>query len=84
MQTTTNLFGVIFPVQIIFIMLQRVVNMLQQIQVPRMFSFQHNFSLGATNSADQKRLSADTNVVGAGKYLLTNLCRTRNCVAVCE
>ena len=40
------------------------------------------FSFGAVHSAVEKYLSADTNCVGIAKYLITNFCKTRNCVAV--
>ena len=45
-----------------------------------MFSFQSNLSFGAVQSADEKHLSADTNVVGIAKYLITKFCKTRSCV----
>ena len=48
-----------------------------------MLSFQRNSGCGTVNSADDKHLSADTNVVGITKYLITNFCKNRNCVAVC-
>ena len=48
-----------------------------------MFPFQRNISFGAVHSAGEKHLSADSNLVGIVKYLFTNFCETRNCVAVC-
>ena len=37
--------------------------------------FQRNFSVGAVNSADEKHLSADANVVGLVKHLIANFCK---------
>ena len=54
----------------------------QRIQVIYMFPFQRNFSFGAVPSADEKYLSADSNVVGMVQYLITNFCKTRRCIAV--
>ena len=54
---------------------------MQLIQVIQMFPFQQNFSFGAVHSADEKDLSADTNIIATAKYSITNLCKTSNCVA---
>ena len=71
----TSLFRMTIPLQNMFITVQR-------IQVIWTFPFQRNFSFSAVHSVDEKHLSADTNVVGVLKYLITNFCKTRNCVAV--
>ena len=44
-------------------------------------TFQHNFSFGAIQLADEKHLSADTHVVGVVKYSVTTFCKTRKCAA---
>ena len=55
----------------------------QRLQVIWMFSFQRNFSFGAVCAADEKHLSANTDVVAIVKYLITNVGKTSSCVAVC-
>ena len=55
----------------------------QRTQVIWMLALQCKFSFGAVPSAGEKRLSAESDVVDTVKYLLTNFCKTRNCVAVC-
>ena len=40
-------------------------------------------AVGAVHAADEKHLSADSNVVGEVKYSFTNLRKTGNCIAVC-
>ena len=66
---TTNLFGVKIPMQNIFIAVLGN-------QVIWMFLFQSNFSSGAVQSADEKHLSPDNNVVDiVAKYLTTSFCK---------
>ena len=71
----TNVFGMINALRNTFITVQR-------IQVIWMFPFQRDFNFGAVQSADEKHLSADTNVVVVTKYFITNFCIARSCVAV--
>ena len=71
---TTSLFSVIIPVQNTFITAQRT-------RVIWISPFECNFSFGAVHSAGEKRLPADSNVVGIVKYLITDLRKTKTCVA---
>ena len=72
----TSLFSVIIPLQNKFITVQRT-------QIIWMFPLQRDSSVTAVHSAGEKHLSADSYIVGIVKYLFTNLCETRNRVAVC-
>ena len=57
--------------------LQNTLITVQGIHVIWMFSFQRDFSFGAVQSADEKHLSPDTNVVDIFKYLITSFCKPR-------
>ena len=73
---TANLFGVIIPLQNMFITAQR-------FQVIWMFPFQRHFKFGKMQSADEKHLSADTNVTGVAEYLIIIFFAKLGTVAVC-
>ena len=63
----------IIPLENIFITVQR-------INVTLMFPFPFNFGFGEVHSAGKKHISADTDVAGIARCLIT---KTRNSVAVC-
>ena len=64
-----------------FIQSDKVITM-QRMNSSCLSPFQHNCGFGAVHSADEKRLSGNTNIVGIAKYSIANRGKTSNCVAV--